>query len=204
VLPTSCDSFFTEFFGGAKAPLFLSKYLKYEIDMSTSTWVKTNLKNKNFLAPNGFKLTLDIFPEVSFFSQSANIPGISIPSIEIPTPYRDYPVAGTETIYEDLSIKFLVDEDIVNYTTLHKLIRKTGLATGPDSQNAPITGKGLLEVLNSNFKPHFSIEFDNIFPISLTPLEFNSEVQELEYFSAQAVFKYTIYRIKDINGQVIS
>jgi hypothetical protein len=51
--------------------------------MSQSTWVKERINNRNFLAPNGFKLSLINFPQVSFYCQSANIPGISIPEIDI-------------------------------------------------------------------------------------------------------------------------
>ena len=172
--------------------------------MSTSKWVRENIQNKNFLAPNGFKLSLSIFPEVAFYSQSANLPGISIPEISVPTPYRDFPLAGTEVEYEDLVVKFLIDENLENYSSLHKWLRRTGLAFGPDTQDEPQTSSGVLEVLNSNFKSNFVVEFDDLFPVSLTTLDFDSSISEVEYLSALVTFKYTIYRIKDKNGKVIS
>lgn len=172
--------------------------------MATSRWVRDSLKNRNFLAPNGFKLTLELFPKVSFFCQSANIPGINIESITIPTPYRDYPVPGTETNFEDLAIKFLIDEDLQNYTSLHEWIRRTGLATGPDSTEEPQVSRGLLEILDSNFNPNFYLDFQGLWPVSLTTLDFDATVSDTEYLSAQAVFRYAIYNIKDKNGVVIS
>ena len=172
--------------------------------MTTSKWARENIKNKNFLAPNGFKLLLNIFPEVAFYSQTANIPGISITDITVPTPYRDYPIAGTETEYEDFSIKFLIDEDLVNYSSIHKWLRRTGLAAGPDYTDEPQTSSALLEILDSNFQPNFVLEFDDLFPVSLTTLDFDSTITDVEYFSAVATFKYTIYRIKNREGKVIS
>ena len=172
--------------------------------MAQSSWAKDRIPNRNFLAPNGFKLTLIGFPKVAFYAQSANIPGISINDITIPTPFRDYPVAGTETEFEDLSIDFLIDEDMTNYCTLHKLIRRTGLAETFDTQVNPEETQGVLEILNSNWRPNITVEFDEIFPVSITPLDFNATNSDVEYMSARATFKYKIYRIKNKNGEVIS
>jgi hypothetical protein len=172
--------------------------------MTQAKWVKDRIENRNFLAPNGFKLSLIKFPKVSFFCQSANIPGISIPDIVIANPFRDYSIAGTETEYEDFSVKFLIDEDMTNYATIHQWLRKTGLAENFDTNKNPIEGAGILEILNSNWRPVITIEFEDLFPISLTALEFDATDQNVEYMVAQATFKYKIYRIKNKNGDVIS
>lgn len=172
--------------------------------MTNSTWSKNRIENRNFLQPNGFKLSLEIFPKVSFYCQTANIPGISLTEINIPTPYRDYPVPGTETLYEDFRLSFLVDEDFQNYSSIHKWLRETGLALGPDSTTDPKVSKGYLEILNSNLKPSFTVDFDDMWPISLSTLDFSAAVTDIDYFVAEVTFKYTIYRIKDKNGKVIS
>jgi len=172
--------------------------------MAQSKWVNERIENKNFLAPNGFKLSLLKFPKVAFYCQSANIPGISIPSIDIPTPFRDYPVAGTETEYEDLTVKFLIDEDMTNYATIHKWLRKTGLAETFDTSVNPEESQGVLEILNSNWRANIIVEFDDLFPVSLTALEFDAGDNNVDYMVAQATFKYRIYRIKNDDGDVIS
>lgn len=172
--------------------------------MAQSRWSIDRIENRNFLAPNGFKLSLLEFPKVSFYCQSANIPGISIPSIDIATPFRDYPVAGTETEYEDLTVKFLIDEDMTNYTTIHKWLRKTGLAETFDTSEKPEEGQGILEILNSNWRANIFVEFDDLFPVSLTALEFDAGDSNVDYMVAQATFKYKIYRIKNKDGDVIS
>lgn len=172
--------------------------------MSQSEWVKNKITNRNFLAPNGFKLSLINFPKVAFYCQSANIPGISINDITVPTPFRDYPVAGTETGYDDLTIKFLVDEDMTNYCTIHSWIKRTGLAETYDTSINPDESQGILEILNSNWRANITVEYDDLFPVSLTTLEFDSTETNVEYLVAQATFKYKIYRIKNKDGEVIS
>jgi hypothetical protein len=172
--------------------------------MSQSSWIKDKISNRNFLAPNGFKLSLIKFPKAAFYCQSANIPGISINDISIPTPFRDYPVAGTETDYDDLTIKFLVDEDMTNYCAIHEWIKRTGLAETFDTSINPEESQGILEILNSNWRANITVEYDDLFPVSLTPLEFDSTETNVEYLIAQATFKYKIYRIKNKDGVVIS
>ena len=59
---------------------------------------------------------------------------------------------------------------------------------------------GTLVVLNSNFKPNFKINFQDLFPVSLTGLEFDSKLQSEEYFTDQVVFKYTLYEVTNLRG----
>ena len=77
------------------------------------------------------------FPKVAFLCQAANIPGVRIPDINVATPFRDIPIAGTETEYEDLVVKFLIDENMENYVSIHKWIAKTGLAERFDTDKDP-------------------------------------------------------------------
>ena len=39
-----------------------------------------------------------------------------------------------------------------------------------------------------------------MFPINLTTLDFDATQTDLEYFTAEVTFKYTIYNIREING----
>ena len=49
-----------------------------------ATWYENELKNKNFLAPIGFKFVLEKAPKVAFLCQSASIPDITVGDIDIP------------------------------------------------------------------------------------------------------------------------
>ena len=56
---------------------------------------------------------------MQFFVQTANIPGISLGELVIPTPYKDIPYVGDKVTYENLTIQFIVDEHLENYIEMH-------------------------------------------------------------------------------------
>ena len=76
--------------------------------MGQSKWYSEQPKNRNFLAPTGFKMDLDLFPGVDFFCQRANIPDITLPSIDVPSRFRSIPLAGAGGIQTgDLNLSLI-------------------------------------------------------------------------------------------------
>ena len=45
---------------------------------STDNWKITQLSNRNYLSPIGFKFIVTKVPKADFFSNSASIPGINL------------------------------------------------------------------------------------------------------------------------------
>ena len=54
---------------------------------------------------------------------------------------------------------------------------------------------GSLHILNSNFNDIAVVKFKDLFPIYLTSLEFDATESDINYFTADVTFKYTIYDI---------
>jgi hypothetical protein len=63
-----------------------------------------------------------------------------------------------------------------------------------------IYSDGTLTILGSSFKPNFKIKFSDLWPQSLTTLNFDATDTDIQYFTADVVFKYTIYNITDLSG----
>ena len=174
------------------------------------TWYEDQIANRNYLAPVGFKLILDKAPKSAYLCQSANLPQISIGTPEQPTPFKRIPLAG-DVSYEDLTIKFLVDEDLTNYLEIHNWLKSISAAENFDDYynwredyktvgNKTIYSDGTLIIYTSNLRPKYFVKFTDMFPSSLTTLEFDAGVTDAEYFSATVNFKYNIYNITDANG----
>jgi len=174
------------------------------------------ISNRNFLSTGGFKFILNRIPKVSFFANQAEIPGISLGVSNQPTYLKDIDIPGDKLEYEDFRLTFLVDENLENYMQIQKWIRGLGYPESLkeifDLQNEPpnvdnrvselrnIYSDGSLIVLNSTYNPQFKVVFQDMFPYQLTSLQFNSGETDIEYFTAEVSFKYTIYNITDMKG----
>ena len=64
----------------------------------------TQLTNRNFLSPIGFKLSLATKEKVDFFSNTAKIPGITLGTALQGTTYRILDVPGEELAFEDFHV----------------------------------------------------------------------------------------------------
>ena len=181
------------------------------------------IANRNYMSPLGFKLILTKTPKVDFLCQSANIPQISMGTAVQPSYLKDIPVPGDKVLYDDLTVRFLVDEKMENYLAIHKWITGLGYpeSIGQFDQlrkddlrtNASMKDDGderyfefsdaTLQILNSNYKPSVLVNFIDAFPIALSTLEFDVSNRDYSYFTAEVTFKYTIYNITDPSGNRI-
>ena len=160
-----------------------------------ANWYKEQPTNRNFLSPVGFKLDLELFAGVDFFCQSAGIPEISMSFAQVPTPYRNIPIAGSGGVdFGDLNVRFIIDEDLVNYTSIHNWIRKFGLSDGRADEKDQYS-TALLHVLSSHNNTNHIVEFTNLFPVSLTGVPFDASITDIEYLTADVTFKYEKYNI---------
>ena len=164
-------------------------------------WYKEQPKNRNFINPIGFLLKLDLFDGVDFFCQTANIPDITMPTIETPTRFRNLPmIPGGGVTFGDFTVRFIVDEDLKNYYSIHKWMRDNGRAD--DDANTPPEeqySNAQLHIVTSQYNPAFVVSFEKIFPVSLSGLEFNATMNDVEYLTAEVTFKHQRFFILNKN-----
>ena len=180
----------------------------------------TPIENRNFLSPVGFKFTLRRAPGVAFFCNEANIPDMTLGEAIQPTYLRDIPTPGDKIQFGDLSLRFLVDEDLTNYMEIQNWIRGLGYPESlQEFQDLDDSGQltdafglfknsrddiysdGTLQILSSNLVPQFQVQFSDLFPYSLSTITFDATDTDIEYFTADVSFKYTIYSITDLENK---
>jgi hypothetical protein len=168
------------------------------------TAVSDTPTNPNFLSPINFKFSLKRAPTVNFFIQKVNIPGLSLPSVDMPTPIIAIPYPGDHLSYDELEISFRVDEDLLNYLELHNWLRGLGRLNPSDyytlQQNPTYGGDGLrsdisLNILRSTRQPNFEIIFKDAFPISLSSINFDSTMEDVNFIEATCSFRYLNFDI---------
>lgn len=174
------------------------------------------IENRNFLSPTGFKFTLTRTPKVAFFCNQANIPDLNLGVTVQPSYTKMIPQPGEIIEFGDLNLRFLVDENLENYMEIQNWIRGLGFPerleqfgqleqqnsgkTQYVKQGQNIYSDGTLQVLSSSQIPNFQIFFKDLFPYSLTTMTFDATDTDIQYFTADVSFKYSIYNIVDLSG----
>ena len=173
------------------------------------------VSNRNLLSIGGFQLVINKCPKVDFLCNKANLPGLSL-GVAVQANYlRDLPVPGEKLTYQDLRVDFLVDEKLENYIQLYDWITSLGYPESlsqfselqtdnrffKDKQDGfQERSDGTLIILNSNFQEAGKIKFRALFPTELTGIPFDATIEQQQYYTATAIFKYTMFDLIDDKG----
>jgi hypothetical protein len=171
----------------------------------------------DYLRPNAFRFSVKDIPNVSFTCQSANLPQLALGFAVQPTPFTDIPRIGDKLDFGSFSIRFLISEDMSNYLELYNWLVALGfpkdytqfdalLKNRPSRFPFKVNQRGesevlaysdaTLTILDSTNTPKVNIIYKDIFPISLEGLDFDIASAGVEYFTAIASFKYTLFEVE--------
>ncbi len=175
--------------------------------MAASGPFANQIQNRNYLSGIGFKFNLAKYPKVDFFSNSARIPELSLAVATQPSYLKDIDLPGEKLTYGDFTLRFLIDEDMENYMAVYEWLNGLGFPESTKEFKELTTDKdgrreikeqfcdGTLRILNSNLREIAKVKFKDLFPVSLTSLDFDATNTDVEYLTAEASFKYTIYEL---------
>lgn len=164
--------------------------------------------NINPLSPNGFKFSITKLPELTFFAQEVNLPGLQLGEPEFGTPFARVPVPGETLTYDTFEIRFLIDERMKNYKALYGWLIALGFPENYNqytnfieqdqintiSELAANYSDATLQILTNTNNPNQVVQFYDIFPISLSSLTFQTLNQDVNYLGASATFKFSYYK----------
>ena len=172
--------------------------------MTNSPFFK-QVGNRNFLSGVAFQFNLTKFPKVDFFSNSARIPELTLELAQQSSYLKNISVPGERLTFGDFTLRFLVDENMENYLSVYGWLKGLGfpesgkqfkdITTDSDGIRDPKEAfcDGTLSIQNSNYREVAKVKFSDLFPISLTSLDFDATATDVQYLTAEATFKYTIY-----------
>ena len=160
--------------------------------------------NTNFLSPVEFQLVLNRLPNVEFFIQGANIPGISSSGTERPSPFKTINEPSDKITYDDFTVTVVCDEDMVAFREVSDWLVALTFPddfTQYDNLKPAPTGDGKksdgsLVVLNSNKNANVTISFTDMFPVSISGLQLNTAESDLTAPTFEITFKYSNYTIE--------
>lgn len=190
--------------------------------MTNTNWIIDHDIGYDYVKPNGFRMLFNSMPHVSYFCQSANIPGFDGGSATFPTPFQDIPISGDKGIFEPLKITFIIDAKLLNFIELRNWLvgmnfpdsnqqfidyktanTNNSLLTHPRTINGIIAADetGLytdatLTILTAKNNAFALLLFHDIFPRSLSSVELETTVTGIEYLVASATFSYQTYTVE--------
>jgi hypothetical protein len=186
-------------------------------------WTNRQPDELDFLRPNGFRFMIQSLPKVTYFCQAANIPTMNLGFALQHTPLVNIPKPGEKLDFGELSIRFMIQEDMANYIELYEWMIALGFPENhrqfqrrfaeqsfrtPEVNNQdvgtqrrtdlPEYSDATLMVLNSNNLPIVRLNFIDCFPISLSGLDFDVSTGNTQYFVGNAVFKYRMFTVESL------
>jgi len=166
--------------------------------MATLSTVPTN---KSFLSNNKFEFVLGRIPNFTFFVQGVNLPGMSLQSSSINTPFSAVSIPGNQITFGTLSLSFIVDENMQSWYELYSWIvqlgnpkgyNKIGKLTGQPGSVTNITSDATLILKSNANNPNFQFNFFDVYPTELGDMSF-STTENQEFVTSTATFNYGFY-----------
>ena len=162
----------------------------------------------NFLSPLGFKFSLKRAPNVNFFVTDANIPSFGIGYINLPTPFKYLEFPGDKPAFGDFVLTFKVDENLRNYLEIYVWLAKLGFPESFEQyasikntaigSGGGVVSDGTLTILNSSMMPTTEVTFTNMFPYTLSEVNFTTADDTVNYVTARAAFKFNIMKVTSL------
>jgi hypothetical protein len=161
------------------------------------------------LSPNGFLFSIQKLPNLNFFCQQANLPGITLGAPEFGNPFRIQPIPGETLTYDELNIQFLVDSKMNNYQQLYNWIVALGFPNeyeqyttfiseddrGAISELARNYSDATLQILSGTNTVVKTVQFVDLFPVTIDSLMFQSTNSDVQYLVGNATFRYGYYKL---------
>ena len=169
----------------------------------------TQPDNKNFLSPIGFQFAIQKLPHVTYFCTSATIPAVSMGQIEtVENPFVRLPVPGDKLSYGDFSVRFRIDEDLKNYQEIYDWMVSLGYpdnfgqrAPNQRASNQPgetTYSDASLIITTNQYKPNVNVKFIDLYPTSISGVDFTVEETDVSYLLADVTFRYRKFELSTV------
>ena len=166
--------------------------------------------NIDYAAPSQFRFQISRIPKVEYFIVAANFPQISLSGDgSINTPFKEMSFGGDTVEYDDLSVRFLVNESLDNYLEIYTWIEGIGFpkrgkqydnmrAYSDQTPGSQFSDASMLILSNKN-NPILEIKYTNLFPTALSGLDYDVQQTTVNELSATVTFKFMSIDIQKIN-----
>ena len=162
--------------------------------------------NRSFLSNNKFDFVLKRIPNFTFLVQGVNLPGLTLQSSSINTPFSAVSIPGNQITFGSLSLTFMVDEDMQSWYELYDWIiqlgnpkgyNKVGTLTGKPGSVTSTTSDATLFIKSNSNNANLKFEFVDVYPTELGEMNFTTTDNQ-EFVTSTVTFNYGYYEATSI------
>lgn len=167
-----------------------------------------NPSTLNLLQNNGLAIRIFRLPNINFFVQKANLPGLSLPSVAQSTPLSAIIHPGDMINWDNLVIDFAVQEDLSDWLELYEWIKGNGFPEDhqeyadryyrSEIESQKIISDITLFILDAMKNPKISVTYKDAHPYALSGIDLQTNVPAPQYVTARCAFKYSRYTIERV------
>lgn len=165
------------------------------------TVLNRNPQNTNPLQPTKFLLTFARIPTTQYFCQEVNIPGVTLGEVDRVTPFLDMFSPGTKLKYDPLDVTFMIDEELQSWKDMYNWFTSIadpdgfeGRGKNRELQNTTHFSDATLTVLSALNNPLIRIEYTNVFPLTMSDVQFDTKLSSDTIITCRATFRYQSYK----------
>lgn len=184
--------------------------------ISIASWAGDLPDNLSYLAPTQFELLIKKLPNTKYFSTGVNVPSVSVAEVQQPTNLgRNVLIPGDKINFGEITVTFIVDENMENWTELYQWMSQITSSTDPEKYRSlvgaarradlPYDGSGDPDAVYSDMtivvttaanNPNRYIRIEGAFPTSLGEITMDTTVAGgLSYVTCTASFQFTNFEI---------
>ena len=152
---------------------------------------------QNNLSLLNFKFKLDRTPDLEYRAQSVSLPGLSLSSATMPTPFVEVPFPGRISS-DDLSLTFLVGENMKDYLSIFDWMVALGIPDDFEQYRNWLSDCSVI-ITDSNLKANINVRFVDAFPVQLSGIEFDTTLSEAQYAVATVTFRFARWYVERID-----
>jgi|TARA_B110000902_G_scaffold127944_1_gene149167 hypothetical protein len=174
----------------------------------------------DYASPTQFRFIINQLPKVEYFTTACNVPAIGTANTEMATPFKNIPIMGDVTEFEDFTLSFIVDEYLENYLSIYNWITGQGFpesrqqfkdfrdntsetsdlntTRGANTGDKSMYSDATLTILSNKNNPIVEVRFRDMFPISLGELTYDQSADDVNVLNVAVTFKYQQYTIETL------
>ena len=162
----------------------------------------TQPTNNNELQASRYRLVIPKLPMVNYFCSKVSIPSAGIGTVNQPTNFNPIKRPGGAVNHSQLTVEFLVQEDLRNWAELMRWLRECSNYINYDEYENPaehLSDSSHILIMTNAQNPKYKFTFDGLWPTSIGNLDFSSA--DDTYLKCTATFEFTSMELVPLSSE---